>query len=104
MKTLALERVLTLSSVVTAKPREWKNATVAAIAVGSADNDGGRDARRNGAARNAGLRSIALDIASRQKHDLHPLDGVGQFLYSREMKAVVFCKQNINGQGCTIKP
>ena len=39
MKTLALERVLTLSSVVTAKPREWKNATVASIAVGSADND-----------------------------------------------------------------
>jgi hypothetical protein len=32
------------------------------------------------------------------------LDGVGQFLYSCEMKAVVFGGQNINGQGCTIKP
>jgi hypothetical protein len=30
---------LILPSVVTAKPREWKNAAVAAIAVGSADND-----------------------------------------------------------------
>jgi hypothetical protein len=39
MKTLARGLVLILPSVVTAKPREWKNATVAAIAVGSADND-----------------------------------------------------------------
>jgi hypothetical protein len=39
MKTLALGLVLILPSVVTAKQREWKNATVAAIAAGSADND-----------------------------------------------------------------
>jgi hypothetical protein len=38
MKALALALALFLPSVVTAKPREWKNATVAAIAVGSTDN------------------------------------------------------------------
>jgi hypothetical protein len=37
-KILPLALVLFLPGVITAKSREWKNATVAAIAVGSADN------------------------------------------------------------------
>jgi hypothetical protein len=38
MKTLALGLVLIPPSVVTVKPREWKNPIVAAIGLGSAAN------------------------------------------------------------------
>lgn len=38
MKALAFALVLLVPSAVIAKPREWKNATVAAIAVGTVDN------------------------------------------------------------------
>jgi hypothetical protein len=38
MKALALTLLLLVPPAIMAKPREWKNATVAAIAVGTADN------------------------------------------------------------------
>jgi hypothetical protein len=37
MKALALALVLLVPSTILAKPREWKNATVAAITIGTAD-------------------------------------------------------------------
>jgi hypothetical protein len=104
MKTLALGLVLIFPSVVTAKPREWKNATVAAIAVDSADKDA--------AVMPVGTEWLGVRITTDcseyrvETEDMIYilLDGVGQFLYSCEMRAVVFGGQNINGQGCTIKP